>query len=192
MYVTSVINSSRRTPRPERWLICLDLQREFVVPGRPHYAEAADRVASACIKVLEHARASGWRVVHTQLRLADGASFGGGLFGAPIEGLRPLITEPVFLRRSLSAFADGDFAAELRAAWGAEVFLIGFSLADTCLATALSAVDLGVELTLVEDAVGAGGELAASAAEAGRTILRPFTRTVMSDDLAMSDAEIAL
>ena len=196
MYVSSVTNSFVRRRRPDRWLVCLDLQRDFVIPGRPHFAEASAGVASACVRVLGHARAAGWRVVHSQLRQADAGVFGRGLFDAPIEGLRPRTTEPVFFRRSLSAFADAEFSEELRGALGAEVILIGFSLCDTYLATALAAVDLGLDLTLVEDAVGAGGAGAKVASESARGLLRPFMRTILSSDLgndpASMNAELAL
>jgi nicotinamidase-related amidase len=161
----------RRAPR--RWLICLDLQRDHVVPGRPRYAAENAAVAAACARVLRLARDEGWRIVHSQLRQADGSQWPRELFSAPIEGLRPLISEPVFFRRgSLSAFSDPGFAAELREARGDEVFLIGFSLADTGLATALGAVDEGLSLTLLDDAVGAGASSAAAAS--ARLVLEPF------------------
>jgi hypothetical protein len=78
------------------------------------------------------------------------------MFAAPIEELRPLISEPVYFRRGLSAFANPGFADELSAAEGEEVFLVGFSLPDSCLATALAGHDHGVAFTLIEDAVGTG------------------------------------
>jgi nicotinamidase-related amidase len=161
-------------PAPQRpWLVCLDLQRDHVVPGRPHYAAANADVAAICGEVLGFARDEGWRVVHSQLREDDAAPWPRDLFHAPIEGLRPLISEPVFFRQGLSAFANPAFAAELALARGKDVFLIGFSLANTCLATALAGVDAGLSLILVEDAIGEG---APAAADAARTVLRPFVR----------------
>jgi nicotinamidase-related amidase len=175
----------RRTPR--RWLICLDLQRDHVVPGRPRYAEGNATVAAACVRVLGHARDEGWRIVHSQMRQDDGAQWPRELFSAPIEGLRPLISEPVFFRRgSLSAFSDPGFVAELHDARGDEVFLIGFSIADTGLATALGAVDAGLSLTLIDDAIGAGASAAKAAA--ARLLLEPFVRLASSrriDGLAL-------
>ncbi|MBV9994675.1 MAG: isochorismatase family protein [Caulobacteraceae bacterium] len=171
------------------WLICLDLQREYVIPGRPFYTPAGAEVAAACARVLAHARTMGWRVVHSQLRRAGGC-FGPGPFGAPIEGLRPLISEPVFLRRGLSAFSNPDFALELHRARGEDVFLIGFSLADTCLATTLAALDQGLDLALVEDAVGVGGGAAAEAPEIARAVLRPLARLVSSRDLVALAMEV--
>jgi nicotinamidase-related amidase len=168
-------------PRPESrrsWLICLDLQRDHVVPGRPRYSIANTEVAATCARVLGLAREDGWRVVHSQYRDEAVTAWPRELFGAPIEGLRPLVTEPVYFRRGLSAFANPGFTAELRCARGDDVYLIGFSLSDTCLATALGGVDEGLSLTLVEDAVGASEELAA--ADVARTILKPFVQLASS------------
>jgi nicotinamidase-related amidase len=172
--------------RPTPWLVCVDLQREYVVPGRPLYADGSNGVAGACGRVLGHARASGWRVVHTQLRRPEGLFTRAGYFGAPIDGLRPLITEPVFVRTGLSAFSNSDFADEMRDALGEDVYLIGFSINHTCLATALSAVDTGLSITLVEDAIGAApcaGVDAGKAGDIARAILGPFVRFSTCDEV---------
>ncbi|HUZ12165.1 MAG TPA: isochorismatase family protein [Caulobacteraceae bacterium] len=158
------------------WLICLDLQREFVVPGRPHYDPSADQVAGACARVIDHARAARWRIVHSQRRRLGGLFCGETLFGAPIEGLRPLISEPVFLRTGLSAFSSPEFASRVEDARNCEVCLIGFSVADSCLATAFSAIDAGLSLTVVEDAI--GGDAPGAAAEVARSILGRLVRLI--------------
>jgi nicotinamidase-related amidase len=173
---------------PSRWLVCLDLQRDYVVPGRSLYAPGHGGIVLACRQVLDVARAGGWRVVHSQTRDDDTGPTPRDMFGAPIEGLRPLVTEPVFFRRGLSAFANPAFAAEMRGARGAEVFLMGFSLAGSCLATALAAVDEGLELTLIEDAVGAGP--AVGVAEAARSLLQPFVQIRSSSALLLGDLEV--
>jgi nicotinamidase-related amidase len=171
------------------WLICLDLQRDYVVPGRPRYSLANTEVAATCARVLHFARDEGWRVVHSQYRGETTAPWPRELFGAPIEGLRPLISEPVYFRKGLSAFANPGFAEEMRVARGAQVYLIGFSLADTCLATTLAGVDEGLSLTLVEDAVGASEELAT--ADVARTILKPFVELASSRRLLARRLEVA-
>jgi nicotinamidase-related amidase len=159
-----------------------------VVPGRPSYVARNATTAAACARVLGLARSERWKVVHSQLFRRDGEAWPPrDLFSAPIEGLRPRVTEPVFLRRGLSAFADPEFAAELRGARGAQVFLIGFSLADTCLATALAAHDAGLSLTLLEDAVGVGTPATAAAA---RTVLTRFVRLASSRRLGSIDMEL--
>src|SRR5450432_1780700 len=97
---------ARRPVSRAPWLICLDLQRDYVVPGRPRYSLANTEVAATCAAVLGLARREGWRVVHSQSRTESSAPWPRELFGAPIEGLRPLISEPVYFRRGLSAFAN--------------------------------------------------------------------------------------
>ena len=184
-----MLSRSHAWPAPKRpWLVCLDLQRDYVVPGRPRYAAENADVAAICARVLGSARDEGWRIVHSQLREDDTAPWPRDLFHAPIEGLRPLISEPVFFRQGLSAFTNPAFAAELGLARGKEVFLIGFSLADTCLATALAGVDAGLSLVLVEDAIGAGSTR--EAAEAARTVLRPFVRLAPSRRLLAASLEV--
>ena len=168
------------------WLICLDLQREYVVPGRPRYAAANAGVVEACRDVLDLARGEGWRVVHSQVRDEATPTL---MFGAPIEGLQPLVCESVFFRRGLSAFANLAFASKLREARGADVFLIGFSLPDTCLATALAARDEGLSLTLIEDAIGSGD--AAATAAAARAVLRPHAHLITSSQLFAPELEVA-
>jgi len=180
--------SAARAAPAQSWLICLDLQRDYVIPGRPRYSAANTEVAATCARVLDLARNEGWRVVHSQLRTEAVTPWRHELFGAPIEGLRPLISEPVYFRSGLSAFTNSGFAAELRFARGADVFLVGFSLVDTCLATVLAGVDEGLSLTLVEDAIGASEELAAT--DVARAILTPFVQFASSRRLMARRLEV--
>jgi len=186
MYSLAPSPAAPRRSRSFAWLICLDLQRDYVVPGRPRYVPANAGVVEACRRVLGHARQAGWRVVHSQERHETAPTL---MFGAPIEGLQPLVTESVFFRRGLSAFANPAFASKLSEARGADVHLIGFSLPDTCLATALAARDEGLSLTLIEDAIGTGA--AASTAEAARAVLEPHARLTRSALLFAQILELA-
>jgi|SRR5580658_1242921 nicotinamidase-related amidase len=169
-----------------RWLVCLDLQRDYVIPGRPQYAAGHTEAARACARVLQLARRERWRVVHSQVS-RDGCAR--NMFAAPIEELRPLVSEPVYFRRGLSAFANPGFADELSAAEGEEVFLVGFSLPDSCLATALAGHDHGVAFTLVEDAVGTGD--APADAAAAHTLLRRYVNLQSSARLETRELEVA-
>ena len=172
--------------RPQPRLVCLDLQREYVVPGRPLYAVGAGRVVETCVAVLDHARAHRWRIIHVQRRQADGLFERSGYFGAPIEGLRPLISEPVFARSGLSAFCNADFGAEMRDAQGADVFVMGFSLNKACLATVFAAADMGLSVTVLTDATGAGGasELEArQLRDAAERVLSPLARLATSGEV---------
>jgi nicotinamidase-related amidase len=186
MLVSSIESTRTFFGRARPWLVCVDLQREYVVPGRPLYEASSAPVAQACRRVLEHARTRRWRVIHTQQRHDEGLFARSGYFGAPIEGLRPLISEPVFVRTGLSAFSNPDFAAEMGDALGEDVYLIGFSLNHTCLATAFAAVDMGLSVTVVEDAMGVApcpGMPSGRASEIAEAILAPFVRFACSDEL---------
>jgi nicotinamidase-related amidase len=190
--LSSTLTEPARRAGHRPWLICLDLQRHYVVTGHDDYRAEAQEVVRRCAKVLDLARASDWRVVHSQLRRACDVSRRRDYFGAPIEGLRPLISEAVYLRDGLSAFSNRDFAAKLAEAIGDEVFLIGFSLADTCLATVLAAVDHGLCLTLVEDAIGVGATGGRTPEQIARGLLTPFVRLASSGELQRSALELAI
>lgn len=186
MLLSSLERTDGFVGRPQPRLVCLDLQREYVVPGRPLYADGADRVADACATVLQHARAHRWRIIHARRRQAEGLFDRADYFSAPIEGLRPLISEPVFARSGLSAFCNPDFAAEMCEAQGEEVFIMGFSLNKTCLATVFAAADMGLNVTILTDATGTAGACAAEARqlrEAAERMLSPLARLATSDEV---------
>ena len=139
------------------WLLCVDLQREFVAPSRPLYARDADAVTAACKAVLAGARRAHWRVAHIHTR-RSGALFGkASAFTRPITGLEPWTREPLFFRSGLSIFSSPEVLALARGAPSADLHLIGFSAGGSCLASVFAGFDLGLQLTLVDGAIGAAG-----------------------------------
>ncbi|HEX7761299.1 MAG TPA: isochorismatase family protein [Caulobacteraceae bacterium] len=190
MLLSSLERTDGFAGRPQPRLVCLDLQREYVVPGRPLYADGAGRVADICAAVLQHARTHHWRIIHARRQKTEGPVDRADYFSAPIEGLRPLISEPVFARSGLSAFCNPDFAAEMRDAQGEEVFIMGFSLNETCLATVFAAADMGLNVTILTDATGAAGAGAAEARqlrEAAERMLSPLARLATSHEVMEGD-----
>lgn len=126
----------------QKLLVCLDLQRGSVAAGA-----APDGCVVNARRMLAHARMQGWQVVHVHSRKADPTD------ARPIEGLEPLVSEPVVYRTTGSAFSSRAFR-ELVADMGAcELVLIGYSVTASCLATALVAYDEQLAVTMVEDAV---------------------------------------
>ncbi len=186
MLLSSLERTEGFIGRPQPRLVCLDLQREYVVPGRPLYADGAAGVVDTCAIVLRHARIQQWRIIHACRRQAGGLFDRASYFAAPIEGLRPLISEPVFARSGLSAFCNPDFAAEMDDARGEEVFIMGFSLNKTCLATVFAAADMGLEITILTDATGAAGACDTEGRqlrEAAERMLSPMARLATSDEV---------
>lgn len=158
-----------RDDRQPPWLVCLNLNREYVTPGRPLYAPGAPAAAIRVRACLSHARDLGWPVAHVQARhsrLSQSPSF-----SRPIDGLEPLPSEPLFLTPRRSAFAHAELRARLIAERPPAVFLVGFSLAFEGLATLFDAADLGAAARVVEDAVATPPIGDRSAAEMDRAAL---------------------
>ena len=133
------------------WLLCLNLNREFVTPGRPRHAQSGIAAASAARTLLCGARERGWTIAHVQARKGNLSSADD--FARPIEGLEPLPSEALFLVRHRSALAHIDLRARLNADRPATLYLAGFALAHEGLATLFDAVDLGLSVRVVADAV---------------------------------------
>lgn len=158
-----------RPQEPPPWLICLNLNREYVTPGRPLHAAGAAAAATRARACLSHARDTGWPVAHIQSRrsrLAQDARF-----FRPIEGLEPLPSEPLFITRRLSALAHAELRARLLTDRPSSVFLVGFALSHEGLATLFDAVDCGLRLRVVEDAVASPALGDRSAGEIDRALL---------------------
>lgn len=155
-------------------LVCLDLQRERLG------GEGAAGAVTACRAVLEQARRRRWPVLHVHNRHAQFAG------GRPIPGLEPLPSEAVFARQGPSAFTNKTFSQTAQAL-GGPLVLVGFSLADTVMATAFAAADRDLAVDVVEDAV--GGDPATR-----RVLLKPLaalaprTRVLTFRDLFLEDA----
>jgi len=168
------------TSRP--WLLCVDLQREFVALNRPLCARDADAVAESCKAVLAGARRANWHVAHIHTR-RSGALFGkSSAFTRPIVGLEPWTSEPLFFRSGLSIFSSQEVLALARGAREADFHLIGFSAGGSCLATIFAGFDLGIHLTLVDDAIGAAGS-GATTLRGINEIVAPLCSTIGSSDL---------
>lgn len=145
----------RRTYDAGPWLLCLDLQREFVTSGRPLHAPAVRRRVETCRGLMDHARACGWPVVHVHRRRESGLFGAASEFSRAAEGLEPLASEALYFRAELSAFAAPGLRMRVPPTPGTRIYLAALSLDNGCLATIMHAADLGLKVTVVEDVLGA-------------------------------------
>ena len=132
-----------------------------------------------CRRVLSHARQAGWRVVHVHSKKAC------PIEARPIDGLEPLVSEPLVYRTGVSAFSSRAFR-QLVAGLACELVIIGYSMSSSCLATAMVAYDNDLAVTLVEDAVSATplDAVTRDALEVvSRQIARPFVGLTSTGDL---------
>lgn len=67
-------------------LLCMDLQQEFVAPGRPFADPDGDEISAVCADLIAQARRAGWTVVHAQLHQGGPVIAGHGLT-QPILGV---------------------------------------------------------------------------------------------------------
>ncbi|WP_312166686.1 isochorismatase family protein [Phenylobacterium sp.] len=168
-----------RSPPPAA-LVCLDLQRARLLGSPP----GLGRVTATCRRVLDQARARGWPVLHVHRREAtpEGAR--------PIPGLEPLPSEPVFLRPGPSAFSHPAFARQAMGL-GGPLALVGFSLADSVLATAFAAADRKLPVEVLADAVAADARDDRALRQAlgvPLAALSPLCRLISADDLLREEA----
>ena len=129
-------------PGRERLLVCLDLQR-----GRQRDGHAPDGCLVNCRRMLTHARNEGWRVVHVHSKKPDPAH------ARPIEGLEPLLSEPVLYRSGLSAFSNRTFREMVEGRPAVELVIIGYSMTSALVGTALIAYEEALSVVMVEDAI---------------------------------------
>lgn len=140
--------------QPTPTLILLDCQRShFHTDGELTFDHTA--TIRYIERALTTARYCGWNVMHSQLRQAPTNRIRAHApANAPIEQLRPRASEAVSTRSELSAFSDPMFEQMLARNSDGPVFLVGFSLAFSILATMYDASARGRHLSLVEEAAG--------------------------------------
>lgn len=161
------------------WLVCLDLQREFVSQGRPLHSPGVENRLGACAGLLAHARDAGWPVIHAHRRRDSGLFSDRSEFSRPIEGLEPLVSEALFFRSQMSAFAAPGLRRMAPPTPGTRVFVAALSLDNACLATVLQGADLGLKITVAEDLLGAsplGPYAPGVVAGVAKRMIAPFAR----------------
>jgi hypothetical protein len=145
-----------------RWLVCLDLQQSWVAAhaGEPEWW--LQRRIDAARTVLRQAREAGWSIAHVHRGSphSDGVVHIGR--SRPLDGLRPLPTEPLFHREQLCAFESRAFADALRGTPRAKLAILTFDVALAGLISALTGADLGHQVTLLEDGLSGDSALIAT------------------------------
>jgi nicotinamidase-related amidase len=151
-------------------LLCLDLQMEFIAPGRPFADPDGDEIAARCAALIDEARQAGWSVVHTQLHQGGPLIASGHGLTQPIPGCEPRPGEVLLRRAGVSAFAHPDLEGVLEASAGTGAYVIGFSAPLSLTSTLFDAEDRRQALTVVDGAIG-GADVSEWSAEESRALL---------------------
>lgn len=134
-------------PLPRRALpvlVCLNLQRAYADPLDECYAPRSATAlvhAGACLAWARRQELAIWHV-HTRA---------GGARSAPIPGFEPRPTERLLMKRSWSLFDS--IEVERARPPLREAFVLGFTAAKDCVATAIDAERAGVRLAFIVDAI---------------------------------------
>jgi nicotinamidase-related amidase len=135
-------------------LLCMDLQKEHLAPGRRHTMVGTDDVLTACAAIMEGWRTRLWPVVHLR-RIARAAWFNpASAMTDWLEAYRPRPGEIVFDHPLPSAYSSARFAAYMAEIGSAtRTVIIGFSLDESILATVIDGFHRGHNLRVTGDAV---------------------------------------
>ena len=125
-------------------LVCLNLQRAYTDPLDRCYAPRGATAlvhAGACVAWARRQNMTVWHV-HTRTH---------GAHSMPIPGFEPRPNERVLMKQSWSLFDSTDVARARPALHDA--FVLGFTAAKDCVATAIDAERAGVRLAFITDAI---------------------------------------
>jgi nicotinamidase-related amidase len=134
-------------------LVCADLQVEYLTPGRRHVILDGDTVTARCLELLTLWRDKLWPVMHLK-RIAQAAWFNpASRLTDWLAETKPRPGEMTFEHPLPSAYSSARFVDHMSNIRGMRCVLIGFSLDETILATAIEGFHRSHRYQLVGDAV---------------------------------------
>src|SRR6516162_5871055 len=134
-------------------LVCADLQVEYLTPGRRHVILDGDATMSRCLELLTLWRDNLWPVMHLK-RIAQAAWFNpASKLTDWLPELKPRPGEMTFEHPLPSAYSSGRFVDYTSNIRNIRYMLLGFSLDETILATAVDGFHRSHRYQVVADAV---------------------------------------
>jgi ureidoacrylate peracid hydrolase len=133
-------------------VVAIDLQKEYVTPGRPFFLRGVEPSLDNCRAIIAEARRRGWGLAHVR-HIQDGSLFNAETpFAGFIDGCGPLPTERVFTKAKLSCYSTPGFGRLMTKLKGRTIYVIGYGSTMCCLSTLVEAHHRGHRLTFVADA----------------------------------------
>lgn len=133
-------------------LVLIDVQKEYVTPGRPFFLSDIGPSLQNCRLLLASARRNGLRILHIQ-HLGDGPVFNRN---APesgfVDGFEPQGAEFHLTKAKLPCYSNPQFATLLDHKASGPIFVAGYGSTMCCLATIAAAPLFGHRLTFIHDA----------------------------------------
>ena len=143
----------RLSHRPPDLLICMDMQKEQLISRNGFAHSGLNERLMRCRETLAYWRAQQWPIVHLKL-VAQAAWFNpASQLTDWIDGWNPLPGEDVFEHALPSAYSSQRFAEFMENLNGVTRRMLGFSLEEAILATAVDALHRDHDIRVVEEAV---------------------------------------
>ena len=144
---------------PKNILVLIDIQKEYVTPGRPYYLSGIEPSLENSRQLLEFARKNDWERIHIQHSNGNAAE----RFNPQtehfdfVDGFSPINSEKHFLKRDFSCYSSPEFSAYVSALFTSEepepnIYLIGYNTVMCCLSTLEEARRKKHKMHLVKDA----------------------------------------
>jgi nicotinamidase-related amidase len=176
-------------------LVCADLQSEYLTEGRSHAISDAEAIMARCHELMSLWRDNLWPVMHLK-RIAQAAWFNpASNLTNWIAELKPRPGELAFEHPLPSAYSSARFAEYTANIKSLRCVMLGFSLDETILATAVDGFHRSHRYQVVSDAVACrrtGVDDAASYKTAVVKVIGNFAGVRRSADLLGASGRIAV
>jgi nicotinamidase-related amidase len=141
---------------PPPVLVCVDMQQEYLSPGRRHAMADTTEVLATCTTLLAQWRSRLWPILHLK-RVARSAWFNpASTLTDWLPAFRPRPGEMTFEHPLPSAYSSARFNEYISHVGVTTCMLLGFSLEETVLATVVERFHRGRALHVIEQAVAFG------------------------------------
>ncbi len=160
-------------------LVVIDIQREYVLPGRLFHISSIGPSLSNAYAMLRYARSQNWPIVHVQ-HLQDGDLFNRASANSDfVDGFVPERGETHIVKGNYSSYSSPEFVQFVDEHRDHEFVVIGYGTTMCCLSTIVDGYHRGQRFALVEDACAAraaGGHSEASMHQHATAIIGTFAR----------------
>ena len=120
-------------------LIIVDAQKEYVTKGRPFYLETIEESLHNIDKLLEHARANGWKIAHMRHQQNSECFTWGSPYSEFIDGFGPKEGELELQKSNFSCFSSREFQALVDKYRNDDIYLAGYGTTMCCVSTMIDA-----------------------------------------------------
>lgn len=176
-------------------LICADLQVEYLTPGRRHVIFDGEAATARCLELLTLWRGNLWPVMHLK-RIAQAAWFNpASRLTDWIAEAKPRPGEMTFEHPLPSAYSSSRFVDHMSNIRNVRCILIGFSLDETILATAIDGFHRSHRYQAIGDAVACrqpGTDDAAAYKHALVNVIANFATIQSSAELIRTSGAVAV